>query len=134
MEANRVGKHVRETQPFAIGTTNLDALDAFLSSGSEDDQELKKTLKHVLDLVGETDDGDVDGLQEASDEAYKLSFEKHDGGIKWYWKFANRPDEPPQAPEKEEIDSLDDLNLTQSGIDNLLREVGGLRWQLFATW
>jgi len=119
--------------PFSMGTSDLDALMAYwdtLAAVSEDLGDTRDQIRRLRYILGESGDGDIDGLQKFSDEAYKMAFERVDGGTAWFWK-AEKSDAKPSL---QDITDLDRLNMDQAALDNVEREIDSLRWKIFAIW
>ncbi|KAL5083900.1 hypothetical protein Trisim1_000809 [Trichoderma cf. simile WF8] len=122
---------------FAVGTSELDALVAYFATEAAamaSDSEVARDLRRLMSLLGENGDGDIDGIQKYSDEAYKRSFRKVDSGTMWTWQAESKPGAAPKGPSSDEITALHELNQAQKMADNLAREENDLRWQIFAVW
>jgi len=134
--AREAGK-MQKSLSFAIGTSPLDALVAYFQAhaiANDFVQGTKDDIQHLIHILGEAGDGDLDGLQAFSDEAYKLAFDKVDAGTAWFWKKQTDAGEHPTFATDDDIKDLDQLNMDQAALDNAQREADDLRWKLFAIW
>ena len=128
---------IQKSLSFAVGTSPLDALVAYFEAMAVQTTTLQETKEDILRLIhilGEASDGDVESLQKFADEAYKLSYQQLDPGTTWFWKTQSDPEDTPKTASPEEIKKLDELNMKQTALDNLKREIGELRWKIFALW
>jgi hypothetical protein len=136
--ANQSGKFIADKMPISFGTTELDALLAYVRAHENDDQDLtaREVARNIVALQAllfAEDDG-VDGQLEAEDEVHNHNFSRMSGGGVFYLSQKDQiKDEAPGLTEAQKW-QLRHLNLLQEDLNLCTRTLQQLRWDLFAFW
>jgi hypothetical protein len=119
--------------PISIGYSPTDALITYVAAHQNTDsgivQELEKDLWSIQTLLRVQDDG-VDTQLEAKDLLYNYGYARTAGGTKWHMSGASDGVLPTTSQQSDLID----LYNTQLALDNALRTLRYLQWQLFSVW
>ncbi|KAL0631747.1 hypothetical protein Q9L58_009376 [Maublancomyces gigas] len=146
--------HLNSGAPVAVGTTVLDALQAWIqanapakpddstnASETSDDstdkntRNLCKQLRDIYSLPVARDDG-VDAQREAADILNNNNYDRVKCGTNFHLAGTNLAGEndKPQPPSPEEIKQLAELNKAQYALDLATRTSRKLRWDMFSFW
>lgn len=119
--------------PVAIGSTPTDALITYVGAHKDTEtgtiKELETDLWAIQTLLLAQDDG-ADAQLEAKDLLYNHGYERSDGGTVWHMSGADNGAEPTDTQKT----NLELLYKTQFALDNAIRTLRFLRWQLFSVW
>ncbi|EWZ46247.1 hypothetical protein FOZG_02402 [Fusarium oxysporum Fo47] len=124
----------------AVGTTPMDALLAYChargdaSGDSEDVAKLEEDILALESLLQSRDDG-VEGQREAKDSVYNWSYDRSPGGTRYFFAEADdKSTNQPKEPDPLAIQSINQLNLTQTLLDSCNRAMLQYRWDMFSLW
>ena len=138
-------ERVTKDVPIAVGTTPMDALQAYIQTHTcprnpdkaKDIKKVEADLKCIQKLLYARDDG-VDAQAEATDMLENRNFGTSSGGSQYFLsagqakgtQAAGQPTKPSDA----NIGTINDVNTTQQYLDALNRQIQWLRWDMFSYW
>lgn len=124
-----------DKMPFAVGTTPMDAVLAYLGPRSAAG-EVEKGIMALQALLKAADDG-VDAQVAAEDEVQAYNFSHLDGGDHFYLPAGEGKagqGAVGSTPSPEAQDDLRATNAVQHLLDGTRRRIKQLRWDIFSWW
>jgi hypothetical protein len=120
-------------QPIGVGTSPLETLLAYVQAHVDTDtgdiKQLEEDILAIQTLLIAQDEG-VDSQMEAKDLLISHAYDRVGGGLCWHLTGVKDG----TVPNAEDVAILMKMNDTQLALDNALRTVDGLRWDLFSDW
>ncbi len=118
--------------PFAVGTSPIDAVLAFLSHRNSSGH-LEKGLLALQALLRSDEDG-VDAQMAAEDEIQASNYAHFDGGNHFFLPAESAGKNVGADPDETVQDGLRLQNSGQHLLDAINRRLQQLRWEMFAWW
>ena len=133
MPAQDAADNLLLQQPVALGTSPLETLlahiQAHVGNDTGDIKQLEEDILAIQKLLIAQDEG-VDSQMEAQDILTSNAYDRVGGGFRWHLTGSKDG----EVPSDDDIAILTKMNDTQLALDNAVRTVECLQWDLFSDW